>query len=130
MIEVKVVRHIMVGAVICSLYILLSAFGAHGLEGKITPNQLATFNTGLRYMIIHGLGIILISLVYLTLNKYSKWVYYLIYLGFIFFSSSLIVHALKDILNINVNLFALIAPIGGLCYAFSWILLVLALRKK
>ena len=130
MIEVKVVRHIMVGAVICSLYILLSAFGAHGLEGKITPNQLATFNTGLRYMIIHGLGIILISLVYLMLNKYNKWVYNLIYLGILFFSSSLIIHALKDILNINVNLFALIAPIGGLCYAFSWILLVLALRKK
>ncbi|MCH1473691.1 MAG: DUF423 domain-containing protein [Bacteroidia bacterium] len=129
MIEVKVVRHIMVGAVICSLYILLSAFGAHGLEGKITPNQLATFNTGLRYMIIHGLGIILISLVYVTLNKYNKWVYNLIYLGILFFSSSLIIHALKDILNINVNLFALIAPIGGLCYAFSWILLVLALRK-
>ncbi len=124
------VRHIKVGAVICSLYILLSAFGAHGLEGKITPNQLATFNTGLRYMIIHGLGIILISLVYLTLNKYNKWVYNLIYLGILFFSSSLIIHALKDILNINVNLFALIAPIGGLCYAFSWILLVLALRKK
>lgn len=130
MIEVKVVRHIKVGAVICSLYILLSAFGAHGLEGKITPNQLATFNTGLRYMIIHGLGIILISLVYLTLNKYNKWVYNLIYLGILFFSSSLIIHALKDILIINVNLFALIAPIGGLCYAFSWILLVLALRKK
>jgi uncharacterized membrane protein YgdD (TMEM256/DUF423 family) len=130
MIEVKVVRHIKVGAVICSLYILLSAFGAHGLEGKITPNQLATFNTGLRYMIIHGLGIILISIVYLTLNKYNKWVYNLIYLGILFFSSSLIIHALKDILNINVNLFALIAPIGGLCYAFSWILLVLALRKK
>lgn len=130
MIEVKVVRHIKVGAVICSLYILLSAFGAHVLEGKITPNQLATFNTGLRYMIIHGLGIILISLVYLTLNKYNKWVYNLIYLGILFFSSSLIIHALKDILNINVNLFALIAPIGGLCYAFSWILLVLALRKK
>ena len=130
MIEVKVVRHIKVGAVICSLYILLSAFGAHGLEGKITPNQLATFNTGLRYMIIHALGIILISLVYLTLNKYNKWVYNLIYLGILFFSSSLIIHALKDILNINVNLFALIAPIGGLCYAFSWILLVLALRKK
>lgn len=129
MIEVKVVRHIMVGAVICSLYILLSAFGAHGLEGKITPNQLATFNTGLRYMIIHGIGIILISLVYVTLNKYNKWVYNLIYLGILFFSSSLIIHALKDILNINVNLFALIAPIGGLCYAFSWILLVLALRK-
>jgi uncharacterized membrane protein YgdD (TMEM256/DUF423 family) len=129
MIEVKVVRHIIVGAVICSLYILLSAFGAHGLEGKITPNQLATFNTGLRYMIIHGLGIILISLVYVTLNKYNKWVYNLIYLGILFFSSSLIIHALKDILNINVNLFALIAPIGGLCYAFSWILLVLALRK-
>ncbi len=130
MIEVKVVRHIKVGAVICSLYILLSAFGAHVLEGKITPNQLATFNTGLRYMIIHGLGIILISLVYLTLNKYNKWVYNLIYLGILFFSSSLIIHALKDILIINVNLFALIAPIGGLCYAFSWILLVLALRKK
>lgn len=129
MIEVKVVRHIMLGAVICNLYILLSAFGAHGLEGKITPNQLATFNTGLRYMIIHGLGIILISLVYLTLNKYNKWVYNLIYLGILFFSLSLIIHALEDILNINVNLFALIAPIGGLCYAFSWILLVLALRK-
>ena len=129
MIKIKVTRHIIIGAVICSAYVVLSAFGAHGLEGKITPNQLATFNTGLRYMIIHGLGIILISLVYLTLNKYNKWVYYLIYLGILFFSASLMIHALKNILGIDVNLFALIAPIGGLCFAFSWIFLALSLRK-
>lgn len=129
MIKIKVVRHMIVGALICSLYILLGAFGAHGLEGKITTNQLNTFNTGLRYMIIHGLGIILISLVYITLNKYNKWVYFLIYGGILFFSSSLIIHALKDILHINVNLFAIIAPIGGLCYAFSWVLFALEIKK-
>lgn len=129
MIKIKVVRHMIVGALICSLYILLGAFGAHGLEGKITTNQLNTFNTGLRYMIIHGIGIILISLVYITLNKYNKWVYFLIYGGIFFFSSSLIIHALKDILYINVNLFAIIAPIGGLCYAFSWVLFALEIKK-
>jgi uncharacterized membrane protein YgdD (TMEM256/DUF423 family) len=128
--EIKVVRHIIIGAIICSLYILLSAFGAHGLEEKITPNQLKTFNTGLRYLIIHGLGIILISLVYLLLKKYNPWVYYLIYLGMLFFSLSLVIHALKDIIGFNVNLFAFIAPIGGLCYASSWILLALVLRRK
>ena len=130
MIKIKVVRHMIVGALICSLYILLGAFGAHELEGKITTNQLNTFNIGLKYMIIHGLGIILISLVYITLNKYNKWVYFLIYGGILFFSLSLVVYALEDIININVNLFAIIAPIGGLSYAFSWILLVLELRKK
>ena len=88
MIKIKVVRHMIVGALICSLYILLGAFGAHGLEGKINKNQLNTFNTGLRYMIIHGIGIILISLVYITLNKYNKWVYLLIYGGILFFSST------------------------------------------
>ena len=128
--EIKVVRHIIIGAVICSLYILLGAFGAHGLEGKITPNQLKIFHTGLRYMIIHGLGIILISLIYLTLNKYNKWVYYLIYLGILFFSSSLIIYSLKDIIGLNVNLFAIIAPIGGLCYASSWVLLAKVLKRK
>ena len=45
MIEIKVVRHMIIGAIICSFYILLGAFGAHGLEGKITPNQLKTFHT-------------------------------------------------------------------------------------
>ena len=56
MIKEKVRKHLVIGSFICGLYVLLSAFGTHGLDGKITPQQLNTYQTGLRYLIIHGMG--------------------------------------------------------------------------
>ena len=38
--------------------VLLGAFGAHGLKGVLTPEQLGSFETGVRYQIYHALALL------------------------------------------------------------------------
>jgi uncharacterized membrane protein YgdD (TMEM256/DUF423 family) len=125
----KPTTHICIAAIICALYVALGAFGAHGLEHKLSIIQLGTYNTGLRYLILHALGLIVINLCYTVLSTYNKWVNLFIYLGMVFFSFSLVIHATKDLFGIAVNVFALLAPIGGLCYIIAWILFANTIRK-
>ncbi|MDA8886702.1 DUF423 domain-containing protein [Bacteroidia bacterium] len=126
----KPTKHIWVGAIICALYVALGAFGAHGLKDALDSSQIATYETGLRYMIIHGLGLILISSVYILLQKYNIWPAILFYIGLVLFSLSLIVHATKDLLGISIDVFALFAPFGGLSFIAGWILFTISIRTK
>ena len=42
--------------------VALGAFGAHGLRGRLSPEMLAVFETGVRYQMYHGLAIVAVSL--------------------------------------------------------------------
>ena len=126
----KAIRWIAFGAVICSLYVLLGAFGAHGLEGKLSDSQLSTYNTALRYLVIHGLGLIIVNLSYVVLHKSNKWVNWLFTIGLVLFSLSLLIHSTKHLLGIEINLFALVAPLGGLSFVAGWILYALVILRK
>ncbi|MDA7748300.1 hypothetical protein N8883_01510 [Bacteroidia bacterium] len=46
------------------------------------------------------------------------------------FSASLIVHSLKDVIGIEVNVFARLAPIGGLSYIAGWLIFAYTLPRK
>lgn len=126
----KTTIHIRAGAIICAAYVALGAFGAHGLKPLLTASQMGTYETGLRYMIIHALGLILINIIYILWQKYNKWPSILFYSGLIFFSLSLIIHALKDLLGINIDVFAMFAPLGGLCFIAGWLVFTLSLKKS
>ena len=129
MITQKSTTHIWIAALICAVYVALGAFGAHGLVGKITDSQLGTFNTGLRYLIIHALGLMVINSIFILKSEYSKWVNVFIYLGMLLFSFSLVIHGTKDLLGIEHNVFAMLAPVGGLCYIISWVLFARIISK-
>ena len=51
-------RLLRLGAVLAALGVALGAFGAHGLRSLVTPDRLATFETGVRYHLVHALAIL------------------------------------------------------------------------
>lgn len=129
--SIEIARNwIIFGSIICALYVALGAFGSHGLEGKLTDKQLNTYNTGLRYMIIHGMALIVVNLVFITLKTYNPWVNGFAVAGLLLFSTSLLIHATKDLFGLNVNVFALLAPLGGLSYIVFWILFAITIIRK
>ncbi|MEY2924359.1 MAG: hypothetical protein RLZZ337_907 [Bacteroidota bacterium] len=129
--SIEIARNwIVIGSIICALYVALGAFGSHGLEGRLTDKQLGTYNTGLRYMIIHGMALIVINLTFIVLKQYNPWVNGFVVAGLLLFSLSLLIHATKGLLGIQVNVFALLAPIGGLSYIVSWILFGITIFRK
>ncbi len=49
------------GALLAGSAVALGAFGAHALEPLLTPERLATFETGVLYQLVHGLGLLAVA---------------------------------------------------------------------
>ena len=98
----------------------IGAFGAHGLEPRISERMMKNYQTGVQYHMIHGLGIIAVALAGMKMTSSSLltgagWAFLI---GIIFFSGSLYVMALTGITKLGA-----ITPIGGLAFIIGWILL-------
>jgi uncharacterized membrane protein YgdD (TMEM256/DUF423 family) len=112
--------------------VILGALGAHALAKHLTPQKLASFETGVRYQLFHGIG--LIALIAIS-NKFSfslKSVYLFLIFGVIFFSFSIYLLSIQELLNIKLGfIVGPITPIGGLLMIIGWsILLVKILSIK
>jgi len=53
---------LLVGALFAFLGVAFGAFGAHSLRGRLSPEMLAVFETGVRYQMYHALAILLVGL--------------------------------------------------------------------
>jgi len=109
---------LIIGSVFAALSVLLGAFGAHGLKNRLSIEDLAIFETAVRYQMYHALGILLMGVAsfYLTEKLVSAPAYFLI-LGIIVFSGSLFL-----LVFTNLRWFGAITPIGGLCLIIGWLL--------
>jgi uncharacterized membrane protein YgdD (TMEM256/DUF423 family) len=50
-------RLVRLGALAMAFGVALGAFGAHGLRDRLTPDLLAVYETGVRYHLVHALGL-------------------------------------------------------------------------
>ncbi|WEG13055.1 DUF423 domain-containing protein [Pullulanibacillus sp. KACC 23026] len=110
------------------LSIALGAFGAHGLKDKLSAKYLDIYQTGVHYHMIHALGLVIVGILYMTLNKNQPvlmtWTGWLMFAGIVLFSGSLYVLSLT-----KVSVLGAITPLGGLCFLASWLLLTIAIIK-
>ena len=118
-----------------SIFFALTAFvfgalGAHYLKDLIASSQLISFKTGVKYQFFHALAILLISLNKDKFNTHVKKSLFFLFLGTLFFSFSIYLLALKDLLLISFQYLGLITPIGGLLLIIGWFLLFFCLKKK
>lgn len=100
------------GAALAALGVAAGAFGAHALRGRLTPDLLAVFETGVRYHLIHALG--LLSVAWAT----TRWpglavnaAGWLFLLGTLLFSGSLYALSLSGIRALGA-----ITPLGGVAF--------------
>ena len=110
--------------------VVFGALGAHYLKDLITSSQLTSFETGVKYQFFHALAILSISLNSEKFNNYVTKSLFFLFLGTLFFSFSIYLLALKDLLVISFPLLGLITPIGGLLLIIGWFLLFFCLKKK
>lgn len=110
------------GAVNGFLAVALGAFGAHGLDGHITPRLLAAFKTGTEYQLTHALALILVGLLSAQWGSRSvQTAGRLFLLGIVLFSGSLYALALS-----GITVLGAITPLGGLSFLAGWLLLARA----
>ena len=52
----------LLGSISGGVAVALSAFGAHALKARLTPDRLSTFETGVRYQMYHALALLAAAL--------------------------------------------------------------------
>ena len=110
------------GAVLAALGVALGAFGAHGLKSRVDAEMLTVFETGVRYQLIHALGLLAVGW------AASRWPGPLVNAagspfvgGVVIFSGSLYVMTLT-----GARWLGAVTPLGGLAFILGWVALALA----
>lgn len=110
--------------------IVLGAFGAHALKQVLTVEQLATFETGVKYQMYHALFLLFLGLTTHLSPKVKKSILVLTILGVIFFSGSIYLLATDSLNDFNFKIIGFVTPIGGLLLVIAWSILMLHFLKK
>lgn len=107
--------------------VILGAFASHGLKGKIAPEQMETFQIGVRYQFYHTFALLAIA-VLLHIRKTSLLVNaaWLFTAGIILFSGSLYLLAIRHIAGFEAAWLGPITPIGGTLFIAGWVLLFIS----
>jgi uncharacterized membrane protein YgdD (TMEM256/DUF423 family) len=106
-----------IGALYALLAVAFGAFGAHGLKNLLNEDMLEVFETGVRYQMYHGLGILVIAALSERVSnaKLLRRGAMLLHIGIILFSGSLYVLSLSEIKELGA-----ITPLGGVCFIVGW----------
>ena len=115
-----------VGGLAGLLAVALGAFGAHALKGRLSPEMLAVWHTGVEYHAYHALGLLAVGIVAIQLpdSALLKWSGWVMLVGIALFSGSLYALALSGERWVGA-----VTPIGGLALLAAWALFVAAVLK-
>jgi uncharacterized membrane protein YgdD (TMEM256/DUF423 family) len=115
-----------VGSVLAGLSVVFGAFGAHALKASLSPQLLGTFETGVRYQMYHGLGLLALAW------AISRWperrlvpAAWLLLAGTVVFSGSLYLLVLT-----GARWFGAITPFGGVALISGWSLVAWRLVRS
>jgi uncharacterized membrane protein YgdD (TMEM256/DUF423 family) len=113
---------IALGAVLGALAVAIGAFGAHGLQGRVTPELLAVFEVGVRYQMFHALALILLGLfagreASSALPTSVAPAAALFLAGVVVFSGSLYLLVLT-----GARWLGAVTPLGGVAFILGWVM--------
>ncbi|WP_042221366.1 DUF423 domain-containing protein [Oceanobacillus manasiensis] len=116
---------LLLGVINGFLAVALGAFGAHGLEGRISEKAIATWEKAVTYQMFHTMALLVTGLL---MAKFTSgglvWAGSMFFAGIILFSGSLYVYSIT-----SIKTFAMITPIGGVAFLIGWVLIGTAIVK-
>jgi len=114
-------------AVLLSLAVMLGAFGAHALRGRLDAYAMGIWEKAVFYHFIHALGLLIVS-VLARLGAVSApaagWASALLAAGIVLFSGSLYALALS-----GVRVLGAVTPLGGVSFIAAWLVLAVCLLR-
>lgn len=113
----------LVGGLSLASAAMLSAYGFHGLPGKVPPAKLASWEWATQLQFVHSIGLILLGL--LLRHQPAGWLLrgagVLMMLGLVLFSGSIYVEVLGAPEAVGD-----VAPLGGSSFMLAWVLTAIA----
>jgi uncharacterized membrane protein YgdD (TMEM256/DUF423 family) len=114
------------GAVAAGIAVMLGAFGAHGLEARVSPDRVETFRTGVTYQMYHALALLFVGWIAAQGGSGAiDWAGYSFLTGILIFSGSLYVLVLTDTAWLGA-----VTPLGGVAFIAGWVLLAWGLSQQ
>lgn len=105
---------IAIGAVSAALAVVCGAFGAHGLKEQVTPEDLATWQTGVLYHLVHAPALVLYGLFARSAGRQLPG--WCLLLGTAIFSGTL-----YGIVLGGPRWLGALTPIGGVLLVAGWL---------
>ena len=106
----------LIGSLLAMVAVVFGAFGAHALRGRLSPADLAIFETGVRYQMYHALAL------FAAAWAVSRWpsgastaAGWLFVVGIVVFSGSLYVLVLT-----GQRWLGAVTPLGGVAMILGW----------
>lgn len=123
-----------IGAFMVAFAIVLGAFGAHGLEKKVSLKYLGTWKTATEYLMYNALAMMAFASYKSGYKFHSpeeqhkeqptsmlRFSIYAVLLGVFIFSTSLYIVSLNELYGSELRYFGRFAPIGGILMTLGWL---------
>lgn len=108
-----------IGALLGALGVAAGAFGAHALRGRLTPDMMDTFETGVRYHLVHTLALLAVAWAVTRwpgpATSAAGWLFLA---GILLFSGSL-----YGLSFTGIRALGAITPFGGVAFITGWLAL-------
>lgn len=115
------------GALLLAAAVMLGAFGAHALKGRLDDYSAGIYERAVFYHVVHALGLLVVPLMmragWIT-PAIGGWVCGLLLAGILLFSGSLYALALS-----GVRALGAVTPLGGVSFILAWLLLAAVLIR-
>jgi uncharacterized membrane protein YgdD (TMEM256/DUF423 family) len=120
-------KNLIFASILGLVSVAMGAFGAHALKDILEPEALQSYETGVRYMMIHALTLLFLNNSTALEQKTKNTLSYLFMIGIVFFSGSIFAIQLK---LADASSIWFITPLGGMFLISGWLGMVVAFFKK
>ena len=111
------IRYIRVSAAVGALAVVFGAFGAHGLEERLSPEMLEIYHTGVLYHLVHAPALFALAIAPVWDGKAAPRIAIAWLVGIAVFSGTLYLLAVTGLKWLGA-----ITPIGGVALIVGWVL--------
>jgi len=104
--------------------IIFGAFGAHRLKRLVPPEVTSSFETGVKYQLLHAVVLLVLGLHFEFIDFTERMIATCLISGVILFSFSIYGLCYAKVKKINLKFLGPITPVGGLLLMSGWGLLL------
>jgi len=125
-------KFIRIAAISGALAVIIGAFGAHTLKIHLLPEQLNSFETGVKYQFYHTIALLICGMLYRTTPSPKLKIAASSFIaGMIMFCGSIYLLSTRTLTGFeNISWLGPVTPIGGILFILGWVFLFLWSGEK
>jgi uncharacterized membrane protein YgdD (TMEM256/DUF423 family) len=118
------------GSLFCFIAVAGGALGAHALKKVLDDNQLNAWETAIRFLMFHGLALLVLHLLIKKEALPLSIPVSLIFWGTILFSGSIMLLVTAPLLPLNLSFLGPVTPLGGIVLLTGWGWMIFSKSEK